>query len=114
MIKDLTDETFKKKIFNYEEGEDAPLLIPQNTVIEFWVTWCPHCQAMRPRFEKVSQLHSDIDFYRIEMEDYPELADLFNISGFPTFVFLSPDGTLHRTSGEMSSQELEENIEEAF
>ena len=54
MIHDLDEKLFKSKVFDYDKGDDAPLLIKKDTVIEFWVTWCPHCQAMMPRYEKVS------------------------------------------------------------
>ena len=42
MIHDLNEELFKKKICDDDQGEDAPLLIKDHTIIEFWVTWCTH------------------------------------------------------------------------
>ena len=114
MIHDLNEELFKKKIFDYDQGEDAPLLIKDPTIIEFWVTWCPHCQAMMPRYEKVSEMYPGVSCNRVEMEQHPDIADQFNIEAFPAFVFISPDGKMKKWVGELPTDELANLVKEAF
>ena len=111
MLKDLNENLFTEKI--YDMRGDA-WRIDKNTIIEFWVTWCPHCQAMMPRYEKVSEDFPDVDCYRVEMEQHPSIAELFNIDGFPTFVFITPEGEMKKWVGEISYEELKEMVEEAF
>ena len=100
MVKELNEKSFKELIFDYSKGDNAPLLIKEDTVIEFWVTWCPHCQAMAPRYEKVSNEFSNIDCYKVEMEQHPELAEIFEIESFPTFIFISTSGKMEKWEGE--------------
>ncbi len=114
MIHDLDEKLFKTKVFDYDKGDDAPLLIKNDTVIEFWVTWCPHCQAMMPRYEKVSEEYPSIDCYRVEMEQHPAIANQFNIEAFPAFVFIDKDGNMKKWVGEIPTEELATFVKEAF
>ncbi|MDO5569988.1 MAG: thioredoxin family protein [Bacteroidales bacterium] len=114
MVKDLNDELFSKEIFDYKDPENAPLLIKKDTIIEFWVTWCPHCQAMIPRYEKLSEEYPDIDCFRIELEQHPELAKPFGVESFPTFIFMKPDGKMEKWVGEVPEQELADMTKKAF
>lgn len=114
MVQDLDEVLFRKEIFDYEKGDDAPLLIKKPTVIEFWATWCPHCQAMIPRYEKVSEMYPDISCKRVEMEQHPNIADQFNIESFPSFVFIAEDGKMKKWVGEVPTDELADLVKEAF
>ncbi len=114
MVHSLDEKSFKAKIFDYSKGEQAPLLIKNKTVIEFWVTWCPHCQAMIPRYERFSDNMEDIDCYRVEMEQHPDIADIFGVEGFPTFVFINTDGKMSKWEGEVPEDQLEELAQRYF
>ncbi len=114
MVHDLDENLFKKKIFDFSEGDNAPLLTKNDTIIEFWVTWCPHCQAMMPRYEKVSKEFPSVDCYRVEMEQNPSVADVFNIEAFPAFVFITPQGKMKKWVGELPAEELAQMVKEAF
>ncbi|MGL4293499.1 MAG: thioredoxin family protein [Bacteroidales bacterium] len=114
MVHDLNEKLFQQKIFDYEKGDNAPLLIKNNTILEFWVTWCPHCHAMIPRFEKVSEMYPSVDCYRVEMEQHPDLANIFDVENFPTFIFMSTDGKMEKWVGELPVEELSELVTKAF
>lgn len=114
MVKDLDDKLFKEKIFNYEEGQDAPLMINKNTIIEFWVSWCTHCKAMIPRYEEVSKKFANINCYRVEIEHHPHIAKLFNIDSYPTFVFITKHGKKEKFVGEVNEKELTHMVKEIF
>lgn len=114
MVTNLNEDLFKEKIFDYEEGGDTPLLIKKPTIIEYWVTWCPHCQDMIPRYEKISETHPGIDCYRIELEQHPDLAKIFDVESFPTFIFIKADGKIEKWVGEVSIQDLDSMVNDAF
>ena len=114
MVHDLDESSFKAKMFDYEQGNDAPLLIKNNTIVEFWVTWCPHCHEMAPRYERFSEDHKQIDCYRVEMEQHPDLADVFDVQSFPTFVFINMNGEMKKWVGEVPLEELVSLAKEAF
>ncbi|MEG1616405.1 MAG: thioredoxin family protein [Bacteroidales bacterium] len=114
MVKELDDKLFRQLIFDYSQGDNAPLLVKGNTIVEFYVTWCPHCQAMMPRYEKVSEMFPDVLCTRVEMEKYPELAKMFKVDSFPTFIFISPDGKMEKWVGELPVEELANLVTKAF
>ena len=114
MVKELDDKSFSELIFDYKDAENAPLLIKNNTVIEFWVTWCPHFQAMIPRYEDLSKKHPDVDCYRIELEQHPELAAPFGVESFPTFIFITKEGKMNKWVGELPESELNDLFNKAF
>lgn len=114
MIHDLDEKLFKTKVFDYDKGDDAPLLIKNDTVIEFWVTWCPHCQAMIPRYEKASEKFKQVKCYRVEMEQHPDIAEIFDVESFPTFIFINVNGEMSKSVGEMSEEDLENMITDTF
>ncbi len=114
MVEDLDEKLFKEKIFNFDEDSDAPMLINKDTIIEFWVTWCPHCKAMVPRYEMVSEEFPQISCYRIELEKHPDLAKLFNVASFPTFIFITSAGRVEKYVGEITEEELAHMVKEVF
>lgn len=114
MITELNTTIFRQKLFAVDESRGSAFLGSRSAVIEFYVTWCPHCQAMAARYEAVAQMHDDIDFYRVELESYPEIGEFFNIESFPTFLFIPLQGRPLVSSGEVSARELENQLRQAF
>lgn len=114
MVNDLNGTLFKEKIFDFTMKGNAPLLIKKNTIIEFWESWCPHCQAMIPRYEKLSEDFPQIDCYRVELDDNPELGKLFDIESFPVFLFIDMNGKITKSVGEVPEAELEKMTEQYF
>ena len=60
-------------------------------VIKFSASWCAPCKAMKPIFDKISQMekYKSLQFieYDIETdEDGVELVETFNIKNVPTIV----------------------------
>ena len=106
MVQDLNERQFRDVIFDYKAGDNAPLLVKNNTIVEFWVTWCPHCQAMAPRYSRMSEKHPDVDCYRVEMEEHPAVAEVFEVESFPTFVFINKNGEMKKWVGELAYEEI--------
>ena len=69
---------------------------------------------MMPRVEKFSETYPQYDCDRIEMENHPDLADLFDVQSFPTFIFINTDGNMKKWVGEVPTEELISLSKEAF
>lgn len=114
MIKSLDDKSFKTEIINYNLGANAPYEIKRNTVIEFYLSDCPHCKAMWPVVIKAAEEFPDIDFYKIEASEHPELAALYNVKGTPAFIFIPLKGNAKIAMGEMPLEEFSKLIKGSF
>lgn len=78
------------------------------------MSWCPHCQAMIPRYEKVSEMFPDVACYRVELNQHPELGKLLGVDSFPTFVFFVPGKEPQKWVGEVPTEELAGMVEKEF
>ena len=78
-------------------------------VLDFFATWCGPCKAMAPAMEKMEKKYADeIEFRKIDIDQEPELAQQYNITGVPTIVVESPDGKiLDSTVGAQTADELD-------
>jgi len=61
-----------------------PLLLSQingdkAVVIDFWAPWCPPCRMISPIFEQLSGTATDVSFYKVDVDEVPEISQELNI-----------------------------------
>ena len=49
----------------------------QLIVLDFTASWCGPCHRIAPYFEKLSHENPNVIFYRIDIDEYPEIATQF-------------------------------------
>lgn len=81
-------------------------------LVEFYATWCGHCQRMAPVVEQIKELLSgSADVYQLDIDENQEIADEMQINGTPTFIIYRDGKQVWRESGEMDGQVLLEKIQ---
>lgn len=58
----------------------------------FYTDWCPHCKKAKPEWAKLKENYSGnkkingyiLSFIEVDCEADPDLANKFNVSGYPT------------------------------
>ncbi|KAF8606987.1 thioredoxin [Ceratobasidium sp. AG-I] len=55
-------------------------------VVDFWAHNCMPCRQIAPIFEKHSQSFPHAEFYKVNVDDHPKIADDAKIRTMPTFV----------------------------
>ena len=62
------------------------------TVIDFFATWCGPCKVIAPVIAKWSEeddeLKDSVKFFKIDVDEAPEIAQEFGIRAMPTFAIL--------------------------
>lgn len=76
-------------------------------LVEFFATWCPHCQRMMPIVADVKKkLEGKAQVVQLDIDKNQALADQLGVEGVPTFILYKDDVEVDRTSGEMPEEAL--------
>ena len=106
------DEAVSDSLAQGQENEAQALDAKSSkklVVFDFFATWCGPCKAMAPAMEQMEKKYAGkIEFRKIDVDQEPELAQQYNITGVPTIVVLSADGKiLDSTVGLQTVDELD-------
>jgi thioredoxin 1 len=80
-------------------------------VVDFFATWCGPCKMLAPAVERAAGQHPEVHFYKVDIDEEPDLANRFQIMSVPTLLFIKRGQVISKTVGVISSQELEKEIE---
>ncbi len=96
---------------NYTE-----LINSQKTVVvEFFATWCPHCQRMMPVVEQVKELVGNrARIVQLDIDENQEAAQEADVQSVPTFIVYKDGKEVWRQSGEMEGDFLLSQIEKGM
>ena len=108
----LTASDFRKKIMDYESHPDEWVFAGSRpAIIDFYTTWCGPCKMMAPMVESLAGKYAGkIDFYKVDIDQEPELASIFGIRSIPTFLFIPLRGNPTMQMGAMQKEDFEEII----
>ena len=108
----LTASEFRKKIMDYESHPDEWVFAGSRpAIIDFYATWCGPCKMMAPMVESLAGKYAGkIDFYKVDIDQEPELASVFGIRSIPTFLFIPLKGNPTMQMGAMQKEDFEEII----
>lgn len=76
-------------------------------LVEFYASWCPHCQRMMPVVEQVKELLGDsVPVIQLDIDENKDAANEAEVESIPTF-FVYRDGREEwRHSGEIDGNDL--------
>ncbi|PLX01175.1 MAG: thioredoxin [Marinilabiliales bacterium] len=93
MIEHLTKETFKEKVFNFEQNKDWKFEGEIPAVIDFYADWCAPCKMVAPILEELQEEYNGkLNIYKVNTEQESELSGMFGIQSIPSILFIPKDG----------------------
>ena len=105
----LNKEGFTARVSDVLESGQWKYLGDKPAIIDFFATWCGPCQALAPTLDAVAERFSDqIYVYKIDVDQEPELASLFNIRSIPTLIVYENGKPIQQHVGSMGLSQLEE------
>lgn len=79
----------------------------KTVLIEFFASWCPHCQRMMPIVQQIRELlDGKVGVYQFDIDEYKELAEENKVESIPTFIVYRDGKEMWRQSGEMAADVL--------
>lgn len=80
-------------------------------LIEFYATWCPHCQRMAPVLDMLQEEEGNrVVIVRVDQERHPDLVERFGVNSFPTFFLMKDGQQVWTDSGEKPLSELKDMV----
>lgn len=114
MLENLTLETFKEKIMDFETVNDTWNFQGElPAIIKFTAPWCQPCKTLSPILEELSNEYDNkLNIYEVDVDEEMELSSMFKIRSVPTMLFCSKNNDKHSISGMMPKVNIISLIEE--
>ncbi len=111
----LTNDTFKKFIFNYETEKEWKYSGKKPAIIDFYADWCAPCRQLSPLIEELAkEYEGKIDVYKVDTEKEKALAQSLGITGLPTILFIPVEGSPQVAMGALPKESLVQAITEVL
>ena len=68
-------------------------------ILDCYATWCSPCKMIAPVFEQFSEHYSQAAFYKVNVDEVPDVAHELGIRSMPTFVYFKNGEKVHEVSG---------------
>lgn len=94
MIKDLKNT----------EYEQNPGVLTGISIIDFYRTDCGPCSAVAPELEKVAKIRTDINIFKVNVDEEPDLASKFRVMATPTILFYDGESLKKKIIGFKSAE----------
>lgn len=100
------------EILNESNFEEKVLKASGKILVEFFATWCPHCQRQQPITDAAA---AELSFpvYQVDIDKSPKLADEYAPNGFPTYVLFDNGNAVADHTGEWPLEDLMEFADES-
>ena len=93
----LTKDNFKGEVEEYKG------LI----IIDLYADWCAPCRMLAPVIEELESENSDVKFCKINVDNEPELAQMFKVSSIPMIAAVKDNTFLDMSVGFVPKASLE-------
>ncbi len=80
-------------------------------VIDFFAEWCGPCRMLGPVIEKISEAHPEYNLYKLNIDDFSDLAEKHNVQSIPTIIYFKNGQEVGRSNGFIPENQLLSNIE---
>jgi thioredoxin len=111
----LTNESFKKLVFNYEANKTWAYEGTKPAIVDFYATWCGPCKQLSPIVEELAREYAGkVVFYKVDTDKENALAQSLGITGLPTLLFIPAQGTPQMSMGLLPKENLVKAINEVL
>lgn len=100
--REIADDDFEQEVL----ASDTP------AVVDFYSTTCPPCQVMSGLLSEIgSEYAGKVNVFKLNVNNSPETARMYQIQSVPTLVFFKNHRPLDKVVGLLPLMPLKEKIE---
>ena len=82
-------------------------------IVDSWAPWCGPCRGFAPVFEKVSEMHPDVVFAKVNTDEEQEIAAHFQIRSIPTLMVFREQIIVFSQPGALPQGPFEQVVEKS-
>ncbi len=113
-VHSIDQDRFKDVIADWG-ATDWNMVTPKPVVVDFYADWCMPCRRLAPILRDVAQYyHGEVDFYRINVDDNPDIASAFEVRSIPMLLICPLQGDPKSLVGLYTMQEYIRFIDQAL
>ncbi len=114
-IEDLDLQGFKQKVWNFDKDKSFTRIGKLPIILDFHATWCRPCKMLAPHLQAIQNKYKGkLIVYKIDVDQQPELAKLFNIQAMPTIIFMGSKTSYKSELGYKDYDEYEKIVKASF
>ena len=99
MVKDINAE-------EYEQLKESKSTV----VIDFHATWCGPCKILSPILEELQSEMDNVEFVKLDVDQFPEISGANQVMGVPTVVILKDGEIKERFVGVQPKEVIKDKI----
>lgn len=110
-VQSMDYATFTQVVGNVADGK-VQYTNTRPIVIDFYATWCPPCKQLKPLLEEVAKGYAGrVAVYKVDVDQEPDLANLYDIRSIPTLVYIDAKGKAELVPGFADAEQLRSRFE---
>lgn len=83
-------------------------------ILDFWAKWCGPCRSFATTYSELASKMHDVGFYKVNVEEEPELASKFGIRSIPHLIIFNKQEQVFSEPGTKSLSELENLLKKSL
>ena len=88
------------------ENFDTILNSEKPVLLDFYADWCGPCRMVSPIVDEIAEERDDIAVGKINVDDEPELANMFGVFSIPTLVVLKNGEVANKSVGALPKDDI--------
>ncbi|KAJ3032666.1 hypothetical protein HDV00_007281 [Rhizophlyctis rosea] len=74
--------------YHIESHEQFTTTLATNgvVIVDYTACWCPPCKFIAPHYENLANVHPEIPFLKVDVDENPDVAEEAGATAMPTFV----------------------------
>ncbi len=96
----------KEIISTKDNFEEVVTNSKETVLIDFYADWCGPCKMLAPIIEEIANEREDIKVCKINVDNEPMLAGMFNVSSIPMLAVVKDKKVTNTAVGYMSKEKV--------